>query len=37
MFMGGGIVREFGVDMYTLLHLKSTYCNIAQGNLFNIR
>ena len=35
----GGIVREFGIDMYTLLYLKwitnKTYC-IAQGLILNI-
>ena len=32
-----GIIREFGMDIYTLLYLKSTktYC-IAQGTLFNV-
>ena len=37
-WMGEGIVREFGVDMYTLLYLKwitRTYC-IAQGILLNV-
>ena len=33
--MGGGIVREFGIDMYTLLYLKWTYC-IAHGTLFHV-
>ena len=36
---GRGIVREFGIDIYTLLYLKwlttRTYC-IAQGTLLNI-
>ena len=35
---GKGIVREFGMDMYTLLYLKwitnKAYC-IAQGTLLN--
>ena len=30
-----GIVREFGIDMYTLLYLKGTYC-ILQGTLLNV-
>ena len=33
-----GIVREFGMDMYTLLYLKwitRTYC-IAHGTLLNV-
>jgi len=30
IIMGEGIVREFGMDMYTLLYLKQTYCT-AQG------
>ena len=36
---GRGIVREFGTDMYTLLHLRwkptRTHC-IAQGTLLNV-
>ena len=36
---GKGIVREFGMDMYTLLYLqwitKKAYC-IAQGTLLNV-
>ena len=35
---GEGIIREFGVDMYTLLYLKWTNkdCCIVQGTLLNI-
>ena len=35
----GGIVREFGIDMYTLLYLKwitNKDLLIAQGSLLNI-
>ena len=35
---GEGLVREFGMDMYTLLYLKwitRTYC-IAHGTLLNV-
>ena len=32
-----GIVREFGMDMYTLLHLKPMRSScIAQGTLLNV-
>ena len=36
---GEGIVREFGMDMYTLLYLKwitNTVLFIAQGTLLNV-
>ena len=35
---GEGIIREFGVNMYTLLYLKwiNKNCCIAQGTLLNI-
>ena len=36
---GGGIVREFGMDMDTLLYLKwitNTVLFIAQGTLLNV-
>ena len=33
---GGGIVREFGIDMYTLLYLKCITNCVAQGTLLNI-
>ena len=37
--VGGEIVKEFGIDMYTLLYLKwinsRTYC-IAQGTVLSI-
>ena len=36
--IGEGIIREFGINMYTLLYLKwitRIYC-IAQGTLLNI-
>ena len=35
---GEGLVREFGMDMYTLLYLKwitMTYC-VTHGTLFNV-
>ena len=39
LLVGGWIVREFGMDMYTLLYLNEqsirTYC-IACGTLFNV-
>ena len=39
--MGEGIVREFGMDMYTLLYLKwitnKDLWYIAQGTLLNVK